>query len=579
MSKPVPESEFSQGISTTEKMLGGFDPAFAQFIEMVAGELSDNLDHPEVWSVLEDLARQGSGPDMVEQIAHLRPHQNPFITKVMDIMSGIMTAVIDSPIKGLAQLKQLESMYRLCPQIAGACFFVTHFDAPEMRDLSNKFCEFPFNRFDTLIDGTVAPCCSIWTQKRLGRLDSQSFQEIWNGRDAQEMRESILDGSFRYCDKQRCIHITQNLLPNREDVTDPDLRAIIDAGKTKIDIQPRNLALAHDTTCNLACPSCRNGMLTATDEQEVRFDTILHQVFHPLLQSGRDINLFLSGQGDPWSSQHYRSILRYAADHDLPLETLVINTNALLMGPKRWSEYAGLEKYRPSVRVSVDACTPWVYEEVRRPGKFDRLYENLRFISEKYRAGIFSFFNINATVQLDNYHEIPALIDFAEQLHCVDVLFYMIQNTGEHLDASYDRMNIGDSSHPLYRAFLETLRDPKLDRPIVNMFDVAIMRHLAVATHLPSDDLGQDFSRDDLGRAIDAAFEADDLQRVVALCVAGRIRFPDDRKLLRIEAAALTGMGFPKQAIYRMRMADAMDEADIETEDGLSRRVIDRLMV
>lgn len=570
MSKSFQEFETSSDADPADDFLGAIDPAFAEFLEMVAAELHDQLDHPEIWPILRDLALQDDGPGMLAQMARVRPYQNSSMQKVLDIAIGIMTAASVDQVDGLALLKQLEYTHSLCPQVAGASFFVTNLDTPERADLSNRFCSYPFDRFDTLIDGTVAPCCSIWTRKRLGRLDDQSFDEIWNGADAQDMRESILDGSFRHCNKQRCTYIANNTLPLRDEVADPAMRAVIDEGRTQLDAPPRNLALAHDATCNLACPSCRSELLTATEEQEARFDKILHNVFHPLLQGGKDISLFLSGQGDPFSSQHYRSILRYVADNELPIEKLIINTNALLMGPKRWSEYQGLEKYKPGVRVSIDACTPWVYEEVRRPGKFERLYENLSFISELYRAGTFSVFNVNATIQLDNYHEIPALIDFAEHVHSAEILFYMIQNTGSHLHGSYDRMNIGDSSHPLHPAFLETLRDPKLDRPIVNMYDVAIMRDLAMGSHLPSDDLNGDFGYENIISAIRAALAAEDHSRAVALCVAGRIRFPGDQALLRTEASALTAMGFAKQAGYRLRMAEALEE--------IAPRKIDRLV-
>lgn len=562
MSKEWPAPEPGTPSGTADDHDWVMEPALAQFLELVADNLRDEVDHPEIWQVLYQLAQQDDASVMIYQIDRVRPFQlNPFVGKVLDIVSGVMTAVAVDRVAGMAKLKQLDATHSLCPQVAGACYFVSRLDTEDQGDLSAKFCENPFNRFDTLVDGTVATCCSIWTRKRIGKLDTQTVDEIWNGIDAQEMRESILDGSFRYCNKQRCTRITKDQLPNRDDVTDPHLRAVIDGHQTQLDVQPINLALAHDTTCNLACPSCRSGMLVATAQQEARFDKILRDVFHPMLQTGKDMNLFLSGQGDPWSSHHYRSILRYVADHDLPLGTLAINTNALLMGPKRWEEFQGLEKYRPSVRVSVDACTPWVYEEVRKPGKFEKLYENLQFIAGKHREGIFSFFNINATIQLDNYHELPALVDFAEHLGCVDILFYMIQNTGGHLALTFEQKNIGDAGHPLHTAFLETLRDPKLDRPIVNMYDVAILRDLSFGTHLPSDDLGPDFALDDVQHAIGSAMAAEDHRRTVALCAAGRIRFPEEESLLRTEAMALTALGFQQQAGYRLHMASELAAA------------------
>ncbi len=93
------------------------------------------------------------------------------------------------------------------------------------------------------------------------------------------------------------------------------------------------------------------------------------------------------------------------------------------------------------------------------------------------------------------------------------------------------------------------------------MYDVAIMRDLAMGAHLPSDDLGADFSYVEVTAAISVAMAAEELGRAVALCVAGRIRFPSDQALFRTEATALTAMGFSKQAGYRLRMADALEDA------------------
>ena len=136
---------------------------------------------------------------------------------------------------------------------------------------------------------------------------------------------------------------------------------------------PRWLFLAHDVTCNLACPSCRDGIQVADEAQELRFEKIERQVFQPLLNAEGEVRVSVSGQGDPWSSPHYRSILRYMSDHQLEGVALNIHTNALLMGEGRWAQYPGLERYRALVDVSIDACSPWVYETVRRPGKWDKL--------------------------------------------------------------------------------------------------------------------------------------------------------------------------------------------------------------
>ncbi|MEP9359189.1 SPASM domain-containing protein [Sphingomonas sp. KR3-1] len=540
------------GPAVADPMASRFFPVLSSLVD----RLGDGLDHPDVWPLLADAAGNDDVVELRDLIEILEPGQAAPVSKILNLLGGMLHALSVNRERGLAFLAAMAAQHAHCPQIAGAIFFVERHGTAKSADLSSRFCDAPFVKFETLMDGTVAPCCSIWTQQRLGQLDGSTADQIWNSDAAQAMRASILDGSYRFCNKQRCTFINEDALPLRDDVTDPAMRAVIDGGITEMAQGPRWLFLAHDVTCNLACPSCRDGILAADEAQELRFDKIEQQVFRPMLEGeGKGVLISLSGQGDPWSSPHYRSILRYMADHELDVE-LELHTNALLMGEGRWAQYAGLDRYRAMVNVSIDACTPWVYEHVRRPGKWDKLHANLQFIAAKRARGEFREFHLNATVQLDNFHEMPALMRLAQDLGADTMRLYMIQNTGGHLAPQFARCNVGDPAHPLHQAFLETLRDPILGSGIAHLYDVASWRTRALEAELPSDSLRADFSREALGDAIRAA--GSDAQRRAALCVAGRIRFPEDHSLLQMEAQALYELGFNRQARYRLNESVAL---------------------
>mgnify|MGYP001799677591 CR=1 FL=1 len=533
-------------------------------IEARLQALDDGLDHPDCWHWLSEMGAGDTGAFLIEQLRAGWGNLGFADARIRNLALCLLIAGSGNTALTLEALRQIEAQGDALTQVNGAQFFVSRLgDANKSADLSQRFCAAPFTKFETLVDGKAAPCCSIWTDKRLGHLERQTADEIWNSRDAQEMRASILDGSFRYCNKQRCTLITDDTLPLRDEVEDPTLRRIIDEEMTELDTSPSWLFLAHDITCNLACPSCRDGMIVSNEEQERRFEKIERQVFFPLLGSGDKITVSVSGQGDAWSSQHYRSILRYLADHDTNA-SLNIHTNALLMGPKRWAEYEGLAKYKPLVDVSIDACTPWVYEYVRRPGKWERLAPNLEFLAEKRREGTFSEFHLNATIQMDNFHEIPALIDYADELGADSMRLYMMQNTGGHLSIDFPVKNIGDPAHPLHIAFLETLRDPRLEQAITHMYDVASFHQASKDAHLPSDDLPKDFTLEQLTEALVTLAGQDEPARIVALCAAGRIRFPDSTHLLRLEAMALKTLRFERAAGYREKMAEAIEARAVE---------------
>lgn len=517
------------------------------FLETVMGLLIDGFDHPEAWAALAELHAEHRQA-LRGLIAGLIDFQPAPLKRGMALLLALIEVLDGDRVRGIASLRQLEAAFSLCPQTAGAIFFAErHGDPARSADLSGRFCDAPFVKFETLIDGTVAPCCSIWTQKRLGTIGAMTAEQIWNGADAQEMRESILDGSFRFCNKQRCTYIREDALPRRAEVTDRALRRAIDEAQLLLDHAPRWLFLAHDSTCNLACPSCRSELMSASEAEERRFDIIEQQVFEPMLARGA-LTLSLSGQGDPFASHHYRSILKRLAEHDYQLE-LDLHTNGLLLGAERWPAYAGLEKYRPLVNVSIDACTPEVYEIVRRPGKWEKLAPNLAFIAAKRAAGIFREFHMNATIQLDNFHQMPAMMAHAEVLGADSMRLYMMQHTGAHLSADFARKNVADRAHPLHLAFLETLRDPALGRPIAHLYDVAGWRDQAFAETLPADTLAAADHPAWLD-AIDAAIGAGALGDAIALTVAARRRFADPL-LFEIEAEALRRLGFTLQAGYR----------------------------
>lgn len=435
--------------------------------------------------------------------------------------------------------------------------------------LAGRFCPEPFRHFETLFDGRVSGCCSIWTDNRFGDLNQQSFDEIWNSEQAQAMRQGVLDGSFRHCHKDRCQSIVNGLLPKREDIRDPLLREIIRTGRTRMEEAPSVIFLAHDVTCNLSCPSCRSDLVVADEAQEARFELIEKTVIQPMLASSNATRLSVAGQGDPFASPHYRSILRYVADQELNIR-LSLATNAVLLNEYRWQQYQGLEKYQPFVDVSIDACRPWTYAVLRRPASWEKLLPNLEFLGRLRAQNKISGFQVNATVQLDNFLEIPELVALVPQIGADRVRLYMIQNTGGHLAADYDRKNIADTSHPLHLAFLEVLRDPDLASDRVMLSDIGAWRQRALAQSLPSDSLSSEADLVEVQAAVDRRLAEGQLADVLALTVFARRRFGASIDWLRLEGEVLMALGFPAQAAYRFQEALLLSPIDIAAQIGLA---------
>jgi radical SAM protein with 4Fe4S-binding SPASM domain len=75
------------------------------------------------------------------------------------------------------------------------------------------FCRKPFEHFEISPGGDVYLCCPGWLPKSIGNVNSEKWNEIWNSTAAQEIRESIHDGTFRHCNTHLCPLIASNALP------------------------------------------------------------------------------------------------------------------------------------------------------------------------------------------------------------------------------------------------------------------------------------------------------------------------------------------------------------------------------
>ena len=68
------------------------------------------------------------------------------------------------------------------------------FDERILAQKEKIFCNHPFGFFIQIdVDGGVLPCCGGYNGAPLGNVFDQSLEEIWNGRDYQELRKCIIE--------------------------------------------------------------------------------------------------------------------------------------------------------------------------------------------------------------------------------------------------------------------------------------------------------------------------------------------------------------------------------------------------
>ena len=128
-------------------------------------------------------------------------------------------------------------------------------------ELSTHYCLSPFRKIE-ISDDEVFTCCSIWMNEPIGYTN---LSEIKDGEKLKNVRLSVLDGTFKYCNKNVCPYILSFIYDNKSDM----IKKIKDPDKilknSKITIANINI----DNSCNLSCPICR---------KEVKKQTIMRYI-------------------------------------------------------------------------------------------------------------------------------------------------------------------------------------------------------------------------------------------------------------------------------------------------------------
>jgi MoaA/NifB/PqqE/SkfB family radical SAM enzyme len=280
-----------------------------------------------------------------------------------------------------------------------------------------------------------------------------------------------------------------DVLPRSEDITAPRLRRIIERHETVLEDGPRLIALGHDSSCNLACPSCRVGIVMADKAQNERLDRARDSVILPLLRD-RQVGLHLTAWGDPFASRHYRSILEALREPEFDGVNLYLLTNGLGLTPSVWTTMPHLAEKIVELGVSVDAATRETYENVRRPGRWEVIRENLTVIGEMSKAGRFLqnrfaggmqsmrsdlfldgkdpiSFALGFVVQSANFREMPAFVKLSEEVGADAVMFQRYYSFGHEDAAVYSAKDVASPAHPEHEELQAILREPVMQSPRV----------------------------------------------------------------------------------------------------------------
>ena len=318
-----------------------------------------------------------------------------------------------------------------------------------IKQFQGQYCLSPFVMIEVTLNGDVRMCgCGAWMPSTVGNLTKNTLKEILSSYLAQKIRQSIVDGSYVYCNEKLCGVITNNSL-NTFDTIPPDIKALFnDTSKFNM---PHHISFQGDETCNLSCPSCRTSVKKTPPEKLQQQQYIGKLISENLFSETTDqkIKLELSGTGEVFASPLLLNFINSIDPTNFPNVELDIGTNGL-MCEQNWNPLGLMQASVKKITVSIDASQADTYEKLRRGGKWKDLQNAMQFLqNKKHNQGI--ALHTRMIVQQQNYQEIEPFYQMCQQFD-VDVVEYSrVTNWGTWSFQEFQIHDVFNPAHPEYQ--------------------------------------------------------------------------------------------------------------------------------
>lgn len=305
-------------------------------------------------------------------------------------------------------------------------------------------------------------CCEGWLNVPVGHTCNEDGSaapdietNVWQGQVAKAIRKSVLDGSFRFCNRALCPHINQISGPVKY-VSNIAWQELFELYKSDKSFRPKTINLAYDRSCNLACPSCRHDIVmsdSATRAINVQYAESLIAQFNGDIEE-----LYITGSGDPFASRHYWDLLTGPLLKKYEQIKLRIHTNAQLFTARRWEKISHLGQRISTLEVSIDGASKETYELNRHPGKWEPLMENMEMIAQLRQAKKIPFLKLAFVVQKNNWREMEQFVEMGRRWNVDSIFFMPLNNWGTFSAEEYQARAVHLSNNIEHDQFVAYLR-------------------------------------------------------------------------------------------------------------------------
>lgn len=286
----------------------------------------------------------------------------------------------------------------------------------------------------------------------LGNLRDNSMAEVFNSEAAKRFRQTLIDGTYDYCNEENCPYMANNILDSQLIEID------------EIPEYPEIVSLAYDRRCNYHCTCC---ISRCDDKLDPGVQEKIENEIRVALPHVK--NFSANGLGEFFVSDSMMKLVSEWKPEDKAHAKFDLETNGSLFNRENWEKVKNIGDTDLSVTVTVHSFDEAAYQYLSGTKiKVEKIIENLRFMKELREEGKINFLEIAMVMQERNFRTLPDFIDRCLNEFGADKVrvrrFLPEKAMDENIEWFFDVRN---PLHPYHQEYLEVMKHPIFKDPRV----------------------------------------------------------------------------------------------------------------
>ncbi|MBP9996339.1 MAG: hypothetical protein KBT19_03585 [Lachnospiraceae bacterium] len=328
----------------------------------------------------------------------------------------------------------------------------TVYDVPKSEYLCPKF----FRQIELKTEGRPLICGGMPMLLNLGvPLYYSEWRNVWQSNVMKVARLSAINGTYSFCNTKACSHMREsgnceynvNNIEQIANLSEEELTFQRQKNRVSVDKvynaenyntivadYPDTFQFGWDDSCNLHCPSCRECVHVASEEENARLQCFTDRIYDLCYNHAKKVKI--AGLGEAFASKQYMQML-FDEKFAKKVKSLGVLSNGLLATPDNMNRI--LEIWQDvNVFISMDGATAETAEMLRAGINFEKWKQNMNYISKLKREGRINKLAFNFVVQRSNFREMPLFAEMCLAYGADYIKYSQIFNWGSYSEQEFE---------------------------------------------------------------------------------------------------------------------------------------------